>query len=506
MTLPLRVCLLSVVTALASGACSNAEDPSEETSSATTTLRVGPGVPAPLLCSHLRSVGCAPAESRLLIVGADILYGTMDKLRNHKNATGMSAYVMTMSDVRQYPGRDDAERLKHVIRRMHEEKGTWYVLLAGGGTDVPVRRRSVMDHPGSENYNFDSGYNISDLYYANLYHHVGLRAGTFDDWDASGNGRFNEQMWEDRAASNNPDDVDGYPDVAVGRVPSVDGFGTYVDKVIRYETGTAGHPSGLTTAAFIADLNYPGATTLLERIENETHLAGRAQHWVVNSYDTPPPAGWSRTGEEAVAAIDTMVKTSPWISYVGHGSRGNWGVYEKGGATYGWDHVRELDNTYLPIVFAAACETGKFSGNAPLDPYTDVNGVNRYLTIDKPNGVVWVEGSQTWPLPFVTPVPGVYDHVSFNVSFASDFITPTRGGGAIAYFGMNVSMPPGLAVELQIDMLKSYGKGYRVLGDIYADGARTYWADNLSNDYVFGHPRIFLSIAQFFGDPSLRLK
>src|SRR6185503_9312569 len=93
----------------------------------------------------------------------------------------------------------------------------------------PVRYRQVQQVP--KNANLDGTYNPSELYYANLYagHAPGKDAGdplqithsaSFDSWDASGNGIYNEQHWKDDAVTYNPDSVDGCPDVAVGRVPA----------------------------------------------------------------------------------------------------------------------------------------------------------------------------------------------------------------------------------------------------------------------------------------------
>jgi len=462
MTLRTLSVLSTLTLAAGCGSPPSDEEVSAETSSAITVTR------GPSPCWLYDPISCVPAGTRLLIVGPSAHYTDMDRLRQHKNATGMPAWVLTMDDMRKYAGKDDAERLKRVIARMHEQKGTWYVLLAGDASVVPVRRRHVHD-PVANNESF----NPSDLYYADLYHHVGARAGQFDDWDANGNGIFDEEVWADTAYANNPDDVDGWPEVAVGRVPAhtTEQLGRYVDKVIRYETGqTPTLP--ITKAGFVADAYYGGATSLLEGLEHSTFLNGSAWKYGVN-YDAnnPPPSGWANA---SMATIDSLSMTMPWIAYVGHGNSSLWGFGENGTYFDSW-HVSGFTNANLPVVVAAACETGKFADNIFHAPPTFVP-------------------------------PDVYDAGS-DLSMGGPWLFgSTSGGGAIAYFGETVVLPDSLPVELETYMLRAYGNGHRVLGDVYASGARDYWAQHQTDNYVFGHPRIYLGIMEMFADPSLRLR
>ncbi|AKU95323.1 Chitinase [Labilithrix luteola] len=429
----------------------------------------GPVIQIP--CWMRDPASCVPDGTRLLIVGPSQFSTDMERLRQHKNATGMPAWVLSMDDIRKYDGRDDAERLKKVIARLHEQKGTWYVLLAGDASVVPVRRRRVLAAGQNESFN------PSDLYYANLYHHVGSRAGTFDDWDTNGNGLFNEEFWEFNSGPYvlNPDDVDGYPDIAVGRVPAHDtqGFGRYVDKIIRYETGQT-VTSPLTRAAFVADKNYPGATSLLGQLESRTFLANASVgHYEGNTFGPGLDPGWATAD---FSLLDGLTYTMPWIAYVGHGYSTGWGLYDifTNNALYDAGHVRTLRNTNLPVVFAAACETGKFAENIMHEP---------------PTGIA----------------PGVYD-AGGDLSMGGAWLFGSESlGGAIAYFGETVVLPNNWAVDLETAMLNAYGSGYRVLGDLWASGARSYWSAHQRDKDVFSNPRIYLGIMEMMGDPSLRL-
>ena len=79
-------------------------------------------------------------------------------------------------------------------------------------------------------------------------------------------GHYNEADWGISTAKRtdwnnpNPDQVDGYPDVAVARATahSVADVTTYVNKIIRYETQGAQNPRNM-LFTFVADGIFPDA-------------------------------------------------------------------------------------------------------------------------------------------------------------------------------------------------------------------------------------------------------
>ena len=145
-------------------------------------------------------------------------------------------YATSSSLKKYFPGKDDQESIKHAVLFAYENLSTKYLMLGGDAHMFPVRYRFV--HDISKNYDknpanipnahvpTDGDYVPSDNYYVNLYHHGGtypsMTKGPFDDWDANGNGLYNEGTWVDMNSltKTNPDNVDGYPDLAVGRVPA----------------------------------------------------------------------------------------------------------------------------------------------------------------------------------------------------------------------------------------------------------------------------------------------
>jgi hypothetical protein len=175
----------------------------------------------------------------LLILAPEIFMPALAPLVQHKNQTGMPAAAISVESITAYfAGPDIPEQIKRAIQFAYEKLSTKYVMLVGDAQNFPVRywfAQSTVyylspndtvtipcDAPG----NFIQ----SDLYYASLYHHTGvypqLVAGAFDNWDKNGNGLYNESSisWPYKPAQEpptyNPDGVDGYPDLAVGRVPA----------------------------------------------------------------------------------------------------------------------------------------------------------------------------------------------------------------------------------------------------------------------------------------------
>ena len=228
------------------------------------------------------------SPQRLLILAPDEFMAALQPLVQHKNQSGMTTLAASISSLTPFFwGVDDPEMIKRAIQYAHENLGTTYVLLVGDASCFPVRFRcthrlsvgypdhSAWDksHPTSQDppiitdaagdYAGGDNFEAADLYYANLYHHTSVyptttTLGAFDTWDANRNGLYNEANWGGVPQAN-PDGVNGYPDVAVGRVTAhaVADVMAYVSKVIAYETA---QPTS-TQLTFVADQQYAGSTT-----------------------------------------------------------------------------------------------------------------------------------------------------------------------------------------------------------------------------------------------------
>ena len=176
-------------------------------------------------------------EQNLVIITPSKFSSDLQKLVDHKIGVGVQTVLKTTEDIsNEYSGADEPEKIKYFIKDAMENDGAKYILLVGGlksliwakprddinqGTRdwyVPVRYSNLVEG--------EPGY-LCDLYYADIY----KEGGVFDNWDSNGNGIFAE--WE----GFKKDDLDLYPDVALGRLACRNNreVKSVVDKIINYE-------------------------------------------------------------------------------------------------------------------------------------------------------------------------------------------------------------------------------------------------------------------------------
>ena len=153
---------------------------------------------------------------------------------------------------------------------------------------------------------------------------LAVSPGPFDDWNADRTGHYNEADWGVGARSDwnkpNPDQVDGYPDVAVARATahSVADVTNYVNKIIRYETQ---HPQNL-LFTFVADGIYPGAPRRVDPVVANARLKFPAVFLQINKPDGSASARW--TINASPADVASKINSSVWVGYLGHGSVNSW--------------------------------------------------------------------------------------------------------------------------------------------------------------------------------------
>ena len=173
----------------------------------------------------------------LVIIAPSKFSSDLQKLVDHKISVGVQTVIKTTEDIsNEYSGVDEPEKIKYFIKDAMENDGAKYILLVGGlksliwakprddinqGTRdwyVPVRYSNLI--AGEPGY-------LCDLYYADIY----KEGGVFDNWDSNGNGIFAE--WK----GFKKDDLDLYPDVALGRLACRNNreVKSVVDKIINYE-------------------------------------------------------------------------------------------------------------------------------------------------------------------------------------------------------------------------------------------------------------------------------
>lgn len=405
-----------------------------------------------------------PPKVDLLVVTSEALAPSLMPFVAHKQTLGISAYVVTVTTLLGEGGVDAPEAIKRGILDAWKNLGTRSVMLAGSPAHVPVRRRFVSGNGPV----LDGTYNPSDLYYSNLFKHnssgvpllESVSSPTFqvDMWDDNHDGFYNEEKWPVDTIEYNPDHVDGYPDIALGRVPAATAaeMTEFVNKVIAYEH--APRLPGVRPMSLFADGGYPGSTDESNLIETSLTSARNAHYGM--RFTSTPPAPFVAGGAAAVAEA---AKNSVFITYVGHGSSEGWA----GGFEHA-DAQSLLTNTgRFPIVMASACETGKFA---------------------------------TWTY-YNSGTPNPYEG---QHSFASDWLFAPNGAGSVAYFGESLVLPNNWGAALFRYAIDAYADGERSLGQIWLKAQRAYWHAYRTNGDVLGAPRIFLGTMSFFGDPTMR--
>jgi hypothetical protein len=483
-----------------------------------------------------------PGPASLLILAPDEFMAALQPLLKQKNETAMSALAVSISSLAPlFHGIDDAETVKNAIRYAHENLSTKYVMLVGDAHCFPTRYYFMHNLNaggyGNQNsgYPADGSYIPSDHYYANLYHHEGsyptLVPVTFDTWDANGNGLYNEATWldPDPLRGTNPDNVDAYPDVAVGRVPAhtADDVATYVNKIIQYEWNADSKPIMFT---FVADQPYPTADQLTANAVAKSNLMSKVAPsqinylWVEYPVGSTPPAGWSNA---STADVVSAAERSSWVSYIGHGGPNEWGHAT---VVFGDANVESIPSSNAPpIVFVAGCQTGRFSKGAPWGgEYVDVAGIhhnfqpypNAAPNVPGPAITDTIDGQQwgfdwpgTLPIPLIGPKPNAYDYDEANLCCAYAWLIMNKSGGAIAYFGEWGIAEDQSGAELEGYVLGAYvndPEPVPILGDSLLSAQRQYWANHQSDvgnqgGGYQGVTRFYLGWMVFFGDPSLRL-
>lgn len=476
---------------------------------------------APLSAHSFRD---APRFFDLLIVAPFAFADLFEEYRASKLSQGIQSHLIAFHAgqpgaggvLDDFRGFDDPERIKRAIEYAHRIHRAKYVLLVGDASLLPIRWRYIReaDSPriGAWAGWHDGTYRPSELYYASLYHHDRDGSRIFDDWDANRNHRYNEQQWggPPLAVTYNPDHVDGYPDIAVGRIPAHnrEEVQIYLRKVVIYEA-SASRTVSHKTFGFLADNNYEGGDEYCDETKSAlpkgfTDSTPSALFNATSKTRLRP--GWLRSDDTTLLRF---AKSCFWISYVGHGESTAWEVPHAK-----FQDIKELKNgSNYPIVFASSCDTGSIAGNPPFGPYQDAEGNFRHFHYNKqaPSEKQIDERDAKGKVltyirkPLSVPPPGPYDRpTAHNRTFACAWLF-NPDGGAIAYFGEAVVCEDDKGRDLQKNVFASLRSPARTIGDVWLSGQQKYHRDNAQNGEVFRAPRIFLGIMTFFGDPSLRL-
>ncbi|TMQ69685.1 MAG: hypothetical protein E6K80_10910, partial [Candidatus Eisenbacteria bacterium] len=185
----------------------------------TSTSSLPKGTAQPFKPTQLPSVLGSPVA--YVIVTTDALMPQFQRLADWKTQCGIPAVVRSLTTIHQeYPGTDDADRIRRFLRDAYSRWGTKWVLLGGDTQVIPARTAwttfyGTFDHPLNDI--------PSDLYYSCL-------DGT---WNADGDSLYGEG---DLTNGTVVDAADLLPEIWVGRAPvtTVAEAQQFVDKVFQY--------------------------------------------------------------------------------------------------------------------------------------------------------------------------------------------------------------------------------------------------------------------------------
>ena len=441
----------------------------------------------------------ATAQEKLLIIAPDDFIDELEPLQRFKEATARPTTLLSLTEVDNgFTGVDQPESIKKCIHAYKKTHNIQFAMLVGDCDKFPVRYL-CRDVPVAK------GYQPSDLYYADLC----KPNGSFDNWDGNGNGLYAQFLGSSN--TNNVDQVDWHPDIAVGRVPASDDVEvrTYVNKVIRYELGSANSQwfkrALFATGKWGADIQTKDyiATNYLSGFNIIKHY--HTTVWSLYPIDTTNQSTIDASMDARAAPMTNHLNQGVgFLNYYGHGDLVSF-VW-----VYCARHLDDLTNTdKLPVVFSAGCQNGEFAPNPPWQDYYDTN--NAYHAAHAPAP----DESVPTPKP-IQPGEGTA-HDCDREARPEDWLV-YRDAGAIAFIGSAGKGNPSIPDKLDTKLFQSYSVGHRAFGKMWAYMIQEYldaygYFDAQGNVIKTPHPilgewernTVWNGLVRYnaFGDPSL---
>jgi len=349
--------------------------------------------------SQIHALTFKDSEIEFVIVSPAFFKEELTRLVDHKKSLGLSTTIVIIEDILngsycENQCYDDAEQLKYFLKHIYEDWGTRYVLLAGGKDHIPVRFSHInMENGaiGKQHFPFFIQQTpifslietyISDLYYADLY----FENGTFCSWDTNNNNVYGEKNLTCAI-----DDVDLYPDIAVGRLlcETIIEISVVIDKIIEYETQT--HTSDwFQNLTVIGGDTHPLFSDIIIKFlfhgEKQASFAYEGEYMgneasrILSGFTTKKVYATGFFNDDVLALTKENIFNSindgcGFLLLAGHGFPEAWGTHPPSLFGRLWlpqpffrpsffniSDIHELTNTdTLPIAIVSACSCGDFN-------------------------------------------------------------------------------------------------------------------------------------------------
>ena len=310
--------------------------------------------------------------------GSEDFVDAVTPLMEWKNEKGVKTIIL--SNFSLYPGRDDPEKIRNMIKYYYETENVKWVLLAGDAQSdlVPIR---YVYNPDvvvvsdattyeSEYSNWDDYYKPTDFYYADL----------TGSWDNNGNGEWGESS----VYTKNKDEISWIPEIYVGRFPAgtVNELEDLVSKTLKYETDPyiGDWMNKMLLAGGISEFSPPEdearLTTYIWQHYTITEMNFTHQSKTTSSYTppTPPPPNQEKFLSQNNFRSDLNAGFSTVI-FAGHGdptviSSDSTTIYTNS------DALSISNNNMTSLFYIDACTTA---------PYDKINNSIGEILIKKEN-------------------------------------------------------------------------------------------------------------------------
>jgi hypothetical protein len=316
-----------------------------------------------------------------------------------KNQKGVKTVILTNFCL--YPGIDNAEKIRNMIKSYYDSDHIRWVLLAGDAEDdlIPIRyvyNPDVVVVPGNAEYsNFDAYYKPTDFYYAAL----------DSNWNQDGDSNWGENPDNN---ANDIDEINWIPDVYVGRLPADNAveLSNMVNKTLKYEMNPENGDwmNHMLLAAGVSSDTF-------DEHEDEARLSEYIwQNYVINemnfthltqttgSFTPATPPVPNQKGDLTHTNFVNAFNDSSVVFFAGHADPTQFTDASVYGPFYTRDDASSSNNVNKPsLVYADACTTSPYDVQGSVGD----NNIGENL-INQPNAgaIGYIGGIRvTWYLP-----------------------------------------------------------------------------------------------------------